>query len=91
MAETLRADCEHASQKYLDGAWRCASCGGRIPRRKFDPSKFDSVRFNGLHAMKAFREYGMTESQMTRKTLEEYKKKNPDKDPIRVDGKDRWI
>lgn len=85
------AACEHTSQKYSDGSWLCATCNEAIKQGVFDRSKILSVRLNGMGALKQQREMGKTEREMTKQNLEMYKKKNPDKDPVRLDGKDRWI
>lgn len=85
------ATCEHSSQKYKEGEWLCAACNEAIQRGVFDRDKILSVRLNGVEAMKQMRDLGMTEREMTKRNLEMYKENNPGKDPVRVDGKDRWI
>lgn len=74
--------------------WVCRRCGEPVPRvRKSGKELRDavnSVRLNGMEALKQERDMGMTQGEMTKRNLAMYKKNNPDKDPVRIDGKDRW-
>lgn len=87
--------CTHSSQRYINGVWHCAKCNAALPKPRATGEelreKIRSARLNGMESMKQMRELGMTERQMTKQNLEMYKKNNPGKDPVRVDGKDRWI
>jgi len=51
---------------------------------------FLSIRLGNKENLKQFREMGITERQFTKKNIEEFRK-NKGYDPVRVDGKDRWI
>jgi hypothetical protein len=52
--------------------------------------KLLSLKFNGLVALDAMRKYGQTERQFTRENIETFRKEKG-YDPVRADGKDRWI
>ena len=84
--------CEHSNQKSVNGAWVCRSCGETMPEVRGVKSKEDflSIRLGNKENLKQFREMGITERQFTKKNIEEFRK-NKGYDPVRVDGKDRWI
>lgn len=87
--------CEHKAQSFIQDKWVCQKCGKPVPRKRKTGKELreavSSVRLNGMENLKQMRDLGTTEREMTKKNLEMYKKNNPDKDPVRVDGKDRWI
>lgn len=89
------SNCLHSSQRYVDGIWHCAKCNAVLPKRRTTGEelreKVRSARLNGMESMRQMRELGTTEREMTKQNLEMFKKNNPDKDPVRLDGKDRWI
>lgn len=61
--------------EFVDGCYNC---------------KLLNVGFNGLHALEASRKYGKTDREMTRENVESFRERKG-YDPVRADGKDRWI
>jgi hypothetical protein len=52
--------------------------------------KLLSLRFNGMCALAAQRDYGKTEREITKENIESFRERKG-YDPVRADGKDRWI
>lgn len=92
MEETLRAndDCAHTNQKQRDGVWVCKLCDAVIPTEPKSAEDFRSVRFGGLANFKQFRDLGVSEQRATRKNIELFRQRKG-YDPVREDGKDRWV
>lgn len=92
MAETISPNeqCIHANQRYVEGVWVCKLCNSEVDLEPTAAEDYASIRFSGLGAFKQFRDFGKTEREMTRDNLERFRKEKG-YDPVREDGKDRWI
>jgi hypothetical protein len=90
VAATTRPNCVHANQRMAGGVWVCKLCGGEVRSEPTSPEDFGRVRFNGLANFRQFRDKAYTERQMTADNIKRFVA-NKGYDPVREDGKDRWI
>lgn len=82
-------ECLHSNQRQLNGVWVCKLCGVEVPLEPTAAEDFAGIRFNGMDALRIFRDFGKTEREMTRDNIERFRKERG-YDPEPVD-RGRWI